>query len=245
MKNRKVGQNLVTMVQTEEKAKTFRMDYPVSEDLRVKMVNEVFSDFSAFVYEEFYNNETLMILKEFVEESNPSLLKRQSLLDNLFWWQILYQSAQNTVSCVEEYVSMKFDRFRNKPFMTSWLRKCDKTVPNFYLIGEKFTDYHFLVVDLLTQDVLEVFVCHSNAILPKRGEIVAGSLLPLGGGLYFPVVDFYRFDYEAREAICSCFHHHYEKYSKSSSPHETFLHVISVMLQIEKKIATDKRNMSH
>jgi thiol-disulfide isomerase/thioredoxin len=244
MKNRKVDKNLVAMVQTEERAKTFRVDYPVAEELQAKMITEVFSDFATFVYEEFYHEETLLVLKEFVEESNPHVLKKQSLLDNLFWWQIMYQSAQNTLSCVDEYLTMNHFSFMTRPFMTSWLRKCDKSVPKFYFIAHKYNDRHFLAIDILTEELLEVFICHSNAISPERGEIVAGTLLPLGGGLYFPIVDFYRFDYEAREAIGSCFHHHYDKYSKNSSPHESFLQVLSVMLQIEHKISMDTGTMS-
>lgn len=240
MKNSKIEENLVRMVQTEEKAKTFREGYPVAENLREKMINEVFSDFVIFAYDEFYNDENLMELEAFVEESSPNVLTRQSLLDNMFWWQIMYQSAQKMVSCVDEYLTVNHVRYSTRRFMASWLEKCDKSVPKFYFIGHKYNERHFLVIDLLTQDLSEVTICHSNPISPNRGDVVVGTLLPLGGGLYFPIVDFYCFDYEAREAIASCFQHHYDKYSKCSSPHETFLHVLSVMLKIEKIILTEK-----
>lgn len=57
-----------------------------------------------------------------------------------------------------------------------------------------------------------------------QGEIAMGTLIPLGGGLFFPIVDFYHFDFETREAMASCLHHHYEKYLKTSSMKETFFH---------------------
>ena len=63
-----------------------------------------------------------------------------------------------------------------------------------------------------------------------------GTLMPLGGGLYFPITDFYHFDFEAREAIANCLHHYYDKYLKNFSMHEAFIHVLSAMLQIEKII---------
>jgi hypothetical protein len=75
-----------------------------------------------------------------------------------------------------------------------------------------------------------------TAMPPKKGEIAMGILIPLGGGLHFPIIDFYHFDYEAREAIASRLHHHYDKHLKNSTLHEAFIHVASVMLQIERII---------
>jgi hypothetical protein len=66
-----------------------------------------------------------------------------------------------------------------------------------------------------------------TAVPPKKGEIAMGTLLPLGGELFFPIVDFYHFDYEAREAMASCLHHHYDKFLKTTSLNEVFIHVLS------------------
>ncbi|WHY64967.1 hypothetical protein [Neobacillus sp. SuZ13] len=82
------------------------------------------------------------------------------------------------------------------------------------------------------------------AIPPKQGEIAMGTLIPLGGGLFFPIIDFYHFDYEAREAMASCIHHHYEKHLKTSSMKEAFFHVVSVMLQIERIIFMQNQEKS-
>ena len=38
----------------------------------------------------YYDNENLSLLKEFVEEHNPKEEKQQGLLDNLFWWRLIF-----------------------------------------------------------------------------------------------------------------------------------------------------------
>jgi hypothetical protein len=230
-------EKLVEFEQTITKTKKFRLDYPVSEDLRQVMVSEVFRDFMIYAFDLYYDNENLSLLKEFVAEHNPKEEKRQGLLDNLFWWRLLYDSGSNPVnSCFDDYISDNHYTLRDKPFIKSWLRECNKVVPKFYFVGHKYNDRFFVAIDILTQEPLEVIVYDPTAIPPKQGEIAMGTLIPLGGGLFFPIVDFYHFDYEAREAMASCMHRHYEKYLKTSSMKEAFFHVLSVMLQIERII---------
>lgn len=240
MKDHKALGNLVTMVQSDAKAKTFRKDYPVSESLREEMV-KVFREFMIYTLNNHYNDENLLMLNEFIEDHYPKLEKRQSLLDNLFWWKIMHKSERKKfMSCFEEYLSDNIIRFKTRPFMNSWLRECDKVVSKFYFIGHQYNDRNFVAVDILTREPLDVIVCDPTALPPKQGELAAGTLLPLGGGLYFPIIDFYHFNYNAREAIASCLQHHYDKYLKNFSMHEAFLHVLSVMLQIEKTIDFEK-----
>jgi hypothetical protein len=244
MKNQKAIENLVTMVQTEEKAKIFRMDYPVSEELKGEMVNKVFCDFMIYALDQYYHEENISVLEEFVEEYKLKEDKKESLLQNLFWWQLLNHPGQiKTKSCINEYIYNNFTRLRNRPFIKSWLKKCDKAEPNFYFIGEQFDDALFVAIDLLSQKPHLVIVCDPTAIPPKHGELAWGTLLPLGGGLFFPIIDFYHFDYESREAMASCFHYHYEKYSKKYDKNETFLHVLSIMLEIERIISLEKQSM--
>ncbi|CAH2713823.1 hypothetical protein BACCIP111895_00977 [Neobacillus rhizosphaerae] len=107
-----------------------------------------------------------------------------------------------------------------------------------------YNDRFFVVIDILTEKPLDVIVYDPIAIPPKKGEIVMGTLIPLGGGLFFPIVDFYHFDYEAREAMASCLHHHYDEYLKNSTIQEAFIHVLSVMLQIESIIFIDNQEKS-
>lgn len=227
---------VVEFVQTETKSKNFRLDYPVSEDLRKVMVDEVFQDFMIFALDCFYD-EYLPMLKEYVDEHVPGKEKRNSLIQNLFWWRLLYDSSQGFgSSCVEDYIAENYQRLCKRPILISWLRECAKAVPNFYFIGHKSNDRYFVAVDILKEKTLEVMVLDPAANPPKKGEIAMGTLIPLGDGLFFPIVDFYHFDFEAREAMASCFHHHYGKYLKNSTMHEAFIHVLSVMLQIERII---------
>lgn len=245
MNNQQAVENVVPMVQSEKTAKTFRMNYPVSEKLREEMVNGVFRDFMNYCLNEYYNDENLSELIEFVEDHDPKEDKKQALLDNLFWWQITCQYELNNQkrNCIHDYIAEHRIYFYNRPFMTSWLRECGNVVPKFYFIGHQFNDRYFIAIDILTRESLQVIVCDPNAVTPKNGELIAGILLPLGGDLYFPIVDFYHFDYKSREEMASCLQHHYKKYLKNSTMHEAFLHVLSIMLQIERIISIEKQEM--
>ncbi|MEH7074594.1 hypothetical protein [Neobacillus drentensis] len=236
-------EKIAEFVQSSTKTKTFRGDYPVSEDLRHVMVNEVFRDFMIYTIDLYYDCENLSPLQEYVEEHSPKTEKRQGLLDNLFWWRLLYDISSNPAnSCFNHYISDNPMKLRDRPFIKSWLRECNNAVPKFYFIGHQYNDRVFVAIDFLTHKPLDVIVYDPIAIPPKQGEIAMGILIPLGGGLYFPMVDFYHFDYEAREAMASCLHHHYDKFLKNSTLIEAFLHVLSVMLQIEKTIFLQEKS---
>lgn len=224
-------EKIVEFTQSVTKSKTFRHEYPVSDDLRQIMVDEVFRDFMIYAFDLYYDNENLSLLKEYVAEHITREEKQQGLLDNLFWWRLMYDSGVNPVnSCYDDYISENLHALRDKPFIKSWLRECKKAEPKFYFIGHKYNDRFFVAIDILTQKPLDVIVYDPTGIPPKQGEIAMGTLIPLGNGLHFPIVDFYHFDYEAREAMASCLHQHYDKYLKTSSMNEAFIHVLSVML---------------
>ncbi|MCM3567618.1 hypothetical protein [Neobacillus mesonae] len=230
-------EKVIDFVQSDINSKKFRLDYPVSEELRGMMVDQVFSDFMAYALEQYYDDENLLLLKEFIDDLCSRTEKKEALLHHLFWWKLFYEASQYPYrSCMEDYLTDHFFTMKNQPFIAAWLRECMKMVPKFYFIGHKYNNRTFIAVDILTHTTLEVMVFDPKAVPPKRGELAMGMLMPLGGGLYFPIVDFYHFDYKSREAIASCFHYHHHKYSKNAGEHETFLHVLSVMLQIEKMI---------
>jgi hypothetical protein len=230
-------EKIVEFEQSVTKTKKFRLDYPVSEDLMRVMVSDVFGDFMIYAFDLYYDNENLSLLKEFVAEHKPKAEKQQGLLDNLFWWRLMYDSGSHQVnSCFDDYISENRITLRDRPFIKSWLRECIKAVPKFYYIGHQYNDRSFVAIDILTHKPLDVIVYDPTAIPPKKGEIAMGTLIPLGGGLHFPIIDFYHFDYEAREAMASCLHHHYDKFLKDSTLKEAFIHVLSVMLQIESII---------
>jgi hypothetical protein len=51
-------EKIVEFAQSVTKTKTFRLDYPVSDDLRQVMVSEVFRDFMIYALDLYYDNET-------------------------------------------------------------------------------------------------------------------------------------------------------------------------------------------
>jgi hypothetical protein len=95
---------------------------------------------------------------------------------------------------------------------------------------------YFFVIDILEDKMLNVVLNDPAAVSPKEGELVVGTLIPYGEELYFPVTDFYHFDYDAREVMGGTFRFYYDKYLQSHSLSASFIHVLSVMLQIERRI---------
>jgi hypothetical protein len=57
----------------------------------------------------------------------------------------------------------------------------------------------------LDKKPLDVIIPDPLSIAPKKGEIIMGTLLPLGAGLFSPIIDFYRLDYDARKEIVSAY----------------------------------------
>lgn len=241
MSNRATLDKVVELVQSDVKSKRFRPDYDVSEELRGEMVSEVFRDFMMFALDRYYED-CLPMLKAYVDEHHPRRKKRAGLIHNLFWFRMLYDASLNPKNnSFEAYISENYQYLLKKPFMISWLRECAKAVPKFYYVGHKYNDHVFVAIDVLEEKPLDVIVYDPAASPPEKGEFAMGMLIPLGGGLYFPIVDFYHFDYQAREAMASCLHHHYHKYLEDSTLHEAFIHVLSVMLQIERIIFTKEK----
>jgi hypothetical protein len=239
MVKKETVEKVVEFAQSETKTKTFRHDYPVSEDLRQVMVGEVFSDFMKFALDRYYV-EYLPILKEYVDEHHPREEKRQVLVQNLFWWRIFYDSSQTfRGSCVEDYIAENFNWLRKRPIMISWLRECAKAIPKFYYVGYKYNEHVLVVINTLEEKPIDIIVYDPLAIPPKKGEIVMGTLIPLGDGLHFPIIDFYHFDFDARQYIAMHLHFYYDKYMKNSTMHEAFIHVLSAMLQIERLVFID------
>ncbi len=233
--------NVIQFTQSETKTKTFRHDYPVSDELRNVMVHEVFSDFMKFGLERYYND-FLSISKRFADDHQLKGRKRDELIHNLFWWRILYDSSTTFCnSSIEEYIAENSQRLKKRHFLISWLRECDKAVPKFYHVGHKFNDRVLVVTDLLTRKNHNVIVYDPLAIPAQKGEIVMGTLMPQGNRLYFPIVDFYHFDYDARKEISINLNYYYKKYLETSPMLEAFIHVLSAMLQIERFVHIDNQ----
>lgn len=239
MNNQKNVKRPAKMVQTE-KTKTFRKDYPVCDSARKIMIEEILHDFMNYATSNYYDEEKASVIEEFVDDHGLKEKKRHNLFDNLFWWEMLFQTNPRAI---DEYLLENNNYYKAKPFMKSWLKECSNAMPKFYFIGHKFHDNFFIAVDILTEKPIQVIVCTPIATPPKKGEIAAGILLPLGGNLYTPLVDLYHFDYEAREAMASCLREHYSTYLKDYPMHEAYIHVISVMLQIEYTVSFQKQEI--
>ncbi len=232
-------EKVVELAQNTIKSEVFRIDYPLSSKLKEILVGDVFSDFMKYAYQRYYH-EYHTILKEFSVSHEVQEDKRKVLEENVFWWRLFYDiSLQLDRNVVEEYISDHYARLSRMPLAISWLRACATVVPKFYLIGYIYDDRIIIVTDILTLETQNVFIYDPLASPPKTDEIVAGTLLPLGGGLSFPVIDFYHFENDARLEILRHIHYYHDIFSEGSTLHEAFIHVFSSMLQIENMIHQD------
>jgi hypothetical protein len=240
MKRRQAIYKVVPFTQSETSTKTFRLDLPVSDELREVLVNDVINDLMGYIID-LYSNEYLPILEDFANDHFPEEEKQQALVHNLFWWRIFYDiSKDSRTNCIEDYISEHYHLRKKRPIQISWLRECKKAIPKFYFVGYKYNDRTLVLMDILEEKPLNVVIFDPLAIPPQKGAIVMGTLLPLGDGLFFPITDFYHFDYRARKEIAACIHHYYDLHLKNSSAHEAFLHVLSAMLQIERIVTSEK-----
>ncbi|MBU9711473.1 hypothetical protein [Evansella tamaricis] len=234
MKKKRGNEKVVPFAQLESNERVFRHEHAVSEEVQKVMINEVTNKFRNYAFAHFFDM-YVPVLEEFIDEHNPKLEKRKSLLHNLFWCRLLFESSlRDPISIVDSFIEENDSLMKKKPILMPWLREWEKTVPKFYFVGAIFHNSYFLVIDILTSEIKEVMMLDPEAVPPKEGEIVFGTLIPLGNGDYFPIVDFYHFDYGAREAMASCMSHHFRKYLKNETIHEAFIHVLSIMLQIER-----------
>jgi hypothetical protein len=241
LKRKETEKKVIDFVQTATNSKIFRPDYPVSEELIEEMVNEVFKDFMNYTIDRYYD-ENISILEEYVVDLQIRDEKWDSLMNNLFWWRIFYESSQSDgTSIIEDYIAENYQSLSKKPILISWLRECGKAVPKFYFIGYKFNDRFLVAIDILTEESIEIMVFDPLAIPPKQGEIAFGTLIPLGGGSYFPIIDFYHFDLGARQEIASHLKYYYDMHLKTSPMHEVFIYVLTAMLQIERFVLIENQ----
>lgn len=231
---------VVEFAQSKSRATQFLHDYPITEELKIVILTEEFRSFADYVVNRYFS-EYQILLQEYIEEHSPEEAKHGTLKDNLFWWKVLYDSSQDDkMSFVEDYIAENIDRLKSNPLIISWLREWEKAVPKFYHVGYKYSDRVLIVTDMLTTKTLDVIVYDPTAVPPQKGEIVMGTLIPIGDALYFPIIDFYHFEYTAREDIALSFHHNFRNRIKDN-PHEEFIHAASVMLQIERLISLENQ----
>ncbi|WP_078381937.1 hypothetical protein [Sutcliffiella halmapala] len=244
MKKKNTIENVVNFVQSESKVKEFRHDLPISHELKEVLLTKVFGECAKGIVSEYFD-QCQETLGEFIDDHHPSEEKRSSLEHNLFWWRILYEVSQGMeMTFVESYIAKNYTDLKDKPLIISWLMEWEKAVTKFYYVGHTFNDQVLILVDTLTGEPVDVIIYDRFATPPKQGEIVMGTLLPIGDSLYFPIIDFYHFDYEAREPIAKHIKHYYDKHLKVSTLQEAFIHVLSAVLQIEHIIATEQEALA-
>ncbi|SET22907.1 hypothetical protein SAMN05216389_10768 [Oceanobacillus limi] len=234
MKDRLSVGKVIEFAQTETNAKKFHQEHPISDELRNTLLLDVFNDFTRYVVKHNYVA-FITLFKPFMEEHHLLEEKRNALEHNLFWWHVFYQAYQDLGSSdVEFYI--KENASNQKPIIKSWLREWHHAVPKFYHIGYKHSDRSLVVTDMMETRTLDVMILNRSAVAPMKGEIVMGTLIPIGDRLYFPITDFYHFDFDARKEIAGYVVHCYETSLDSSSTFETFLHILSTALQIENQV---------
>lgn len=163
-------ETIIPFVQSETNTKTFRNDYPVSEELKEVMLTKVFKDFTRYALERYYP-EYLPILTEYLHEHEIRGYKRESLLHNLFWWRIFYDSSmgfQN--SCIEDFIVENYSWLSKRPILISWLKECGKAIPKFYFVGYKYNERVLVVMDTLEGKPLNIIVYDPLAIPPKKAK---------------------------------------------------------------------------
>lgn len=235
-----IGETVNDYVQNAINSKIFQNGYHVSEEFREDMVSKVFKDFMSFAMER-YSEEIISTLEEIVVDLHVREEKWDGLKDNLFWWWLFYESSQNIgTSIIEEYITKNSHWLSTKPFLISLLRECNKAIPKFYFIGYEISEKVSIAIDILTEETLEI-VTWTPPILPKKGEIVLGTLFPLGDGSYFPIMDFYRFDLGARQEIANHLHYYYDQHLNTSPKNEVFIYVLTAMLQVERFVSLENQ----
>jgi hypothetical protein len=229
--------NVIEFLQTGTKTKKFRADHPLAKELQEEMVNDVWNDFMRFALKEYYP-EYLPFLKELMKNMDVMEEKEAALLQNLFWWRISCDSKLSFSStCIDEYIVTHKQIFKNQPILESWMKTFDQAITKFYYIVHKFNNHVLVVMDMLEDKLIDVIVVDPLAVPIRVGEVVIGTLMPMGNGLYFPVTDFYHFDYEARKDMGVHFRQYFAQQLQTSPMYEAFIYVLSAMLHIERTVS--------
>ena len=133
--NEKARDNpVVGFAQSTSTKKQFQPNQPVTDELLYEMIAEVFTDFCKGGINEHLPI-TEPILKEIIDDHFVSNNQEQTLIQNLFWWQILYQAhLEGGLDVFEEYILGNPVTFKGKPILKSWLRNGREPFLSFTLL---------------------------------------------------------------------------------------------------------------
>lgn len=203
---------------------------------------EILKEFAHFVIENYYH-EVKFLLKEVIDVHGLRNEKRQTLELNLFWWFMLHQANKDPrLSVVNEYLAENQLRFVETPIVPAWLRAWEQAIPKIYYVGYTYSDSACVAIDLLDEKSVDVIVFDPTRTPLQKGEFVAGTLIPIGDSLYFPINDFYHFDMAASRSLALPIQHQYQKYKEKTTAYEAFIHILSIALQIEKIVYERKKD---
>lgn len=222
----------------ESNQQEFKQEYPISEENKKHLLTVVLNELANYVIEHYYELSQIT-LKKYIADHLIKEIKKDSLEHNLFWW-ILFHSAKidQDNNFIDEFLVAQ-PKYHNNSFIISWLKEWEKAIPKFYYVGYKESDRVLVLVDIITNEMIDVIVHDPFAVAPKKGEVVMGTLIPIGNNVCFPIVDFYHFNLEASQYIFKHLHFYYEKHLKERTLLEAFIHVLSIALQIEKIIENE------
>lgn len=226
---------VVAFAQSRSNASKFRHDYPLTNELRNELLGDVYTQFTNFVLREEYMA-SQPFLREFMESYDLEEEKSYALEFNLFWSKVLYTACHHKkLNYISHFIARNIQQDRQRsPLIYHWLREWEKAVPNFYRIDFKYNHREWLVTNLLTDEIVEVMVRDTHTIPALTGEIVMGTLIPIGNRIYFPIVDFYHFDFSVKEEITVHLQKNYHQYIKESPFYEAFFRILSEVLEMEQ-----------
>lgn len=235
----KYEQDNIIPFRQAERSNAFQPTYPISRATQKEFL-DVYQDVISFIMTQYFHV-FHPLLRSVSKDYNVSLEKRIDLEQQLFWLKITSEASQGN-SVFEEYILETNMRYKKKPLIISWLREWNKAVPTFYYVSHKSTDHHLILVDLFQEEIKKVIIIHENITPIQEGEIVLGTLLPIGGNMYFPIVDFYHFEQRANSDVAAYIHEKFQQQDQNKDIHNLILEMMNVAITIEGYILSEEEN---
>lgn len=230
--SKKNDYNIVNFSQTT--LTNFYNTAPTSYELKIFLYYDVHTVLSNYL-KDLYFTDYYPLLKEMSNDHQVVKGKEQAFITNLFWWYLLYHIDEFHADYIEDFIHKQKD-IDKSPFILSWLDEWKKAVPSFYFVGYKYDDQNFVLIDSRTRESFDVMIFDLDIASLEKGDIVLGTLLPIGDELYFPITEFYRFHSSANEDVAQAIYHSFDEISKNSTQLQAFIHIVSIALQIEEMI---------
>ncbi|UOQ83339.1 hypothetical protein [Gracilibacillus salinarum] len=213
----------------------------MSEELRDQLLVHVYLKFVRQTYEAFYEQLEPGFL-EFANDCDVPPDKYEPILENLFWWRLLYEQAlEPSFTHFHQFITHNNEYFQEYPVLKSWFLNWHEAVPAYYFVGNQIGKNGFVAVEIETEKTVEIFLPLPAHQPPKQGSIVTGILLPFCDNLYFPIVPFYEFDIRTREDIALHLRHYLEELSYESDRYQVFVRIFSSLLKVEGISLTNRK----